>query len=170
MHLRAALLTGPIQGKKKGKVVVKETYYEDEDEFGFMAKDIGSEDKVTQGEWIVDSGALSHTCNDKNLLTNLVAIPTRRISMANGQIVEAKESGTVIFTTMVAGTCNQIPVKGVLYVPGMHTNLLSVGGIFNKGDQVEYMEHGKLLTIKKGQEVMLTTFKVNNLYVLNKQP
>ena len=72
----------------------------------------------TVGTYIVDSGASHHMVNDPSLLTNMINIPNVDIKVGNGQLLKCLSSGTLTLGPFVQ--------HGVLLVPGLRANLISV--------------------------------------------
>jgi hypothetical protein len=72
----------------------------------------------------MDSGASSHVTGYKSLLTNIHTSPIPSIRTAGGQIVPVEGQGTISTTTQFGKIKS---VHNILYVPGVKTNLLSVG-------------------------------------------
>ena len=68
--------------------------------------------------FIVDSGASHHMVADKKLLTSLQSIPTKQV-VIDGSRLECKQQRDLQFGKLL--------LHGVLVVPGLDCNLISVG-------------------------------------------
>lgn len=94
-----------------------------------MTSDLGSKGKAS--DWLVDTGATSHMCHNRDMMSDLTPIPIRRITVATGEVLEAKESGRVTVVSQSGG--KSVVRTGVLLIPAISSNLLSVGQLFRKG-------------------------------------
>jgi hypothetical protein len=83
--------------------------------------------------WFLDSGASSHVTGHKPLLTNIHTSSIPSIRTAGGQIMPVEGQGTISTTTQ-SGKIKS--VHNILYVPGVKTNLLSVGKLTDLGYKV----------------------------------
>ena len=116
--------------------------------------------------WIIDSGATSHMCNDKMLITNLVK-QDRDVILGDGHLVKAKGSGTVTLevdrSDNVEKTCT---LREVLYVPDLSHNLLSVCKATKAGKTVKFSDAGCEIVDKK-QRLIATGSRKGSLYFLD---
>src|SRR5947209_5376171 len=86
----------------------------EEVEMSFMVKHYSSE---TQGEWILDTGAMGYMCADPGSFESLKRLPNpKKITMANGSEEDAYGEGTIIINPSMT-------LEGVLYIPGLAVNL-----------------------------------------------
>ena len=106
-------------------------------------------EEVNTKKFIVDSGASSHLCGQRNWFDNLEDIEELSIAGVGGNL-KAVGRGNIKMRT------NGIPIniEGVLYVPGLQYNLLSVGRIVEKGYEVKF---GKEAAIVAEAEIKLTS-------------
>jgi hypothetical protein len=86
--------------------------------------------------WILDSGATHHVTGNPQLVHNL-----QKVSQAGGMTAVGGETHKVasqgdILVKFHDGEIKHI--KSVLYVPGIHRNLLSVGRIADQGYSIEF--------------------------------
>ena len=70
-------------------------------------------------DWIIDSGASHHVTGIYSCLDNVERIPEWSVRLPDGRRVSATLSGSVRLSS-------SITLSNVLYVPGLHCNLLSV--------------------------------------------
>ena len=82
-------------------------------------------------QWFLDSGASSHVTGNSSLLFDKSHSSTSTIRTAAGQILPVVHKGNVNFSDKSVKT-----VRDVLYVPGVKTNLLSVGRFTDLGHTV----------------------------------
>ena len=81
---------------------------------------------LSSTSWIVDSGASAHLCNSTEWFTSLSPCKRQRICVANKQTLTATHSGTVKFSVKAMDKYVTVSFSGVLFVPGIKVNLLSV--------------------------------------------
>lgn len=110
--------------------------------------------------WIIDSGASRHMTSNRGLfkaLTSRVVL----ITIANGAEIMAEGFGTAVIGTRKGCTVMQ----DMLYVPAIHTNLLSIHALRRKGITVKFGLDKVLFRIK--EKVIATGSIDRNCYVFN---
>jgi hypothetical protein len=104
--------------------------------------------------WIMDSGCSRHMTFDEKSFVNYVPldrpIPVR---LANGLEIQAIAEGTAAFDIVVRGEKRRIQLHGVLHVPGLAGNLISVSGLQDRGIMTRTTSSGKMLLELKGQVI-----------------
>ena len=124
---------------------------------------------VTAGHdsWVIDSGATSHMCNNKNLFVELNPIPNaQEVTLGDGHKVEATAVGTVQLETLLPdGQMENCQVIHVLYVPQLSCNLLSVSKAIQTNNEVAFTKHGCEIRNNKNKIIAMGT-KVGGLYQL----
>lgn len=76
--------------------------------------------------WLIDSAATTHMCNDRTLFSNMKSVPTNTIVFGGGQSTKANEAGDIEALVKLDGTEFTTTIRNVLYVPGLKRNLLSM--------------------------------------------
>ena len=73
---------------------------------------------TSRGNWIVDSGATCHMCNDKKLFTELSSLRRpQEITLGDGHVLEATAEGMVTLETLLPDRNSQkCNLKNVLYI------------------------------------------------------
>ena len=93
-------------------------------------------------EFVIDSGASDHMVRNAEWLDNRKDIGPRPILLGNGKTVLTKESGTLVFNTVIRDNGESHVYKlcreGVLVVPALHTNLLSCPTLCRDNFQVQF--------------------------------
>ncbi|KAF9695884.1 hypothetical protein EKO04_006260 [Ascochyta lentis] len=86
-------------------------------------------------EWIMDSGASMHLCNNKKWFTEFADLPTKTVQVANTKAnLDITGGGTVTLDVQTKeGKWNQVTLSNVLYAPDAMCNLLSISQLTNKG-------------------------------------
>lgn len=117
-------------------------------------------------EWIIDSGASSHMSNRKDWYDSISSHITP-ISVANSEQLLSPGKGNV--NIPVSDCVNKI--SGVLYVPGLATNLLSVSKLTEKGFDVLFTSKGASIFQSGGcqvtKPVIATGSRHNGMYRLD---
>lgn len=83
--------------------------------------------------WFLDSGASSHVTGSSDFLSEVSPSSITSIRTAAGQILPVAHKGTVKFKD-----CEVKSVHDILYVPGVKTNLLSVGRFADLGHTIVF--------------------------------
>ena len=94
----------------------------------------------SRSDWIVDSGATSHMCNDQTMFTELRQLGSDdKVMLGDGSTLQATEEGTVDVDMVLSdGTRRGCALKKVLYVPGLAYNLVSVSKAADAGKTVHF--------------------------------
>ena len=110
-------------------------------------------------DWVLDSGATSHFCANKDLFLDLkpCSVP---IAWGKAKKLIAKARGTV--RTSFRG--KKIRLENVLYLPQLGVNLLSTSRLVKKGYKVEL---GKSVFIRKGNFLLVQGQYRNNLVIIS---
>lgn len=118
--------------------------------------------------WCLDSGASSHVCKDIADFSNVAKIGNEKLNLANDMTTEIVAKGTVNFKSEVFGETKNIFLNDALHVPDLRTNLLSVGKITDRGNEVLFKKDIALIIGKDGN-VKLTANRVGELYYVPEQ-
>ena len=92
----------------------------------------------SRNDWIVDSGATSHMCNDRDLFTELYQLgPSEKVTLGDGNSLDVAGEGTVYMDMVLSdGGRRRCALKKVLYVPKLAYNLISVSRAAQSGKSV----------------------------------
>lgn len=110
-------------------------------------------------DWYVDSGASVHLTANKQWLVNTRNPDLSQITVANRSKIDVECAGDVQIKTRTNRE-HRILLKGVQYVPGLTTNLLSVCQLINNGNRVCFGENG--CKIYNPENVLVATASLNN--------
>ena len=81
----------------------------------------------SKNDWIVDSGATSHMCNDRNMFTEYEQLSSNdKVTLGDGSTLEVAGEGTVDVDMLLNNGTRRCALKKVLYVPKLAYNLVSV--------------------------------------------
>ena len=121
--------------------------------------------------WLIDSGASSHMCCDRDMFDTFEYMKPVEIVVGNDQKMKAFGRGTVRMMNKVEQDGKTVELRGilreVLYVPQLPTNLFSVSKAATRGLTVTF--DGKACTIKRSSGDRATValgVKEHNLYKL----
>jgi transposase InsO family protein len=117
-------------------------------------------------EWIVDSGASSHMCNDRTIFHDLEEC-NQQVQTAGNAKATAEGAGIVSLTVHERGKSKMITLRDVLYVPTLRSNLISVGKLMQSGAVVDFSKKG--CSVRKGKRTAFTAqFQPDRqLYILH---
>jgi len=114
--------------------------------------------EMGKADWIIDSGALRHLTARRELLEDYISIIPTSITIGNGKEINAIGEGNINLQT----PCGIISLSGVLYVPDIGSNLISVASIVDQGFQVEFTRSG--CTVSKQNTVTVIGKREGNIY------
>eukprot|EP00963_Diacronema_lutheri_P012972 scaffold2152_cov336-Pavlova_lutheri.AAC.3 len=108
--------------------------------------------------WIVDSGVTAHVCAQREAFTSVTQeVSPQSILVGNGEVVLAKETGTVALG-------GNVELRNVLYCPELKVNLISVRKLMERGCNV-YFENGEC-AVWRGKQKILSAVQKSGLYVI----
>jgi len=120
---------------------------------------------LSSAGWYIDSGATSHMTNDRNFFTEFHETKNATVTVANGQQMIAEGVGDGFLHCQVSDKTHMIPVKDVLYVPTLNSNLLSVKKLTKQGNVVKFK--GDNCSILKANKTYAEGKITDDLYELN---
>ncbi len=132
-----------------------------ESELAFIA----SNDSRSMNAWYIDSGATSHMTNSQQFFTSFDESKEEKISLANGQPMFSAGIGDGYIRCQVGDKTSKIPVKNVLFVPSLESNLLSVKQLTKQGNTVIFKEES--CTITRSNAVIAEAKIKGDLYQLD---
>jgi len=125
--------------KSKRKETVMNVVTEDRDEVCFTIRTNTDELK---SKWVSDSGASSHMCNNLNWFGKVRLYDTPKLcQVGNGMKLEIKGIGFVRVASKLGSETCSVTLDDVLWVPGLSTNLLSVGASAERGLETSYSKN-----------------------------
>ena len=118
-------------------------------------------------DWIVDSGATCHVCNDQQLFSELRTLKTaQQVTLGDGHILQATAEGTVNLETLLPdGNSRKCKLENVLLVPKLSYSLLSVSKASKAGKTAKFDNTGCEIINKEGKVIAFAN-RVGNLYCL----
>lgn len=133
-------------------------------DFVFIAKE--EEEKDNSMCWFLDSGSSEHLATKKTNLINMrnLASPINIRVAKSGQTLTATEVGDLKVHLRVTGKVRRILISGILSVPGLECNLLSVRKLEMNGFTVIF-EKGKGI-IRNANTIIAIAYRTSKLYKL----
>lgn len=117
-------------------------------------------------DWYIDSGASVHLTANEEWLSNVSRDhKIKEIVVANKNKVPVLCTGDVRITTKTRACEFDITVEGVLCVPKLTTNLLSVSQLISKGNRVSFSNNGCQIFNQRGV-LVATASLLNGVYKL----
>lgn len=117
-------------------------------------------DGNVENVWYLDSGASRHMTGNKNLFSSLVEADDGQVTIGDAKSYKIQGVGEISFKTK-AGKVEKM--SEVLYVPGIRSNLLSVGHLLKKGFDFRFV--GDQCSMKKNdQQVANIVMGSNKLF------
>ena len=121
-------------------------------------------------DWLADSGATSNMTHSSAELYNIVPILGQRVTVGNGNYLDILCRGTLDFLNKAG---RRVTLSDVLYVPGLHVNLVSIGKLQQRGLTTTFQgsssssknEHAYIKN-KKGRRLLSATL-VDSLYKMD---
>ena len=118
--------------------------------------------------WIIDSGATCHMCNDKMLFSNLESLDKpQEVSLGDGHVSKATAQGVVFLEMKLpGGKTRNCKLIDVLYVPKLSYSLLSVSKATESGKTTKFDETGCQI-LGKNSKIIAAATRVGSLYYLD---
>ena len=121
----------------------------------------------SEREWLVDSGATSHMCNNRSLFKQVRDLDSAEtITLGDGRNLEVKSVGTVELEVLLPdGSSRSCSLQRVLYVPELAYNLVSVSRATEARKCATFSKKGCEFSNEYGQITAFAT-KQGSLYHL----
>jgi len=156
---------GPHQKKNKSASAAAAT-----DDYAFLTSTLSDSATVAavpikKCGAIVDSGASSHFCPDRNRFTVFTLIPLKPVKIANGQSIFATGKGDMVIELPKGNECSNITLKDTLYVPDIALTLISTTHIVKAGFAINMEEDWcEIQSPKPARKLVTRIPEVNGLY------
>ena len=154
--------------KKRGSYQKAKSAVSNEENSSLSSDDVAFKatvGKLSSEGWYIDSGATSHMTNDRSFFTEFRETKNEKVTVANGEHMMSEGVGDGFLDCVVSDEKFKIPVKDVLYVPTLDTNLLSVKKLTRQGNIVKF--EGDNCSILKGNKTYAEGKITDDLYQLN---
>ena len=125
-----------------------------------------SGDRHLCAEFVGDSGATDHFCNDPDVFESLLPF-TKRIRMANGESVEAEGKGTVLVRCFDGRDWIKREMLDVLYVPTLKYNLFSLTKTLDRG--YHFVSTAQECKVMDGERVVVMGERRSDCFIMKMQ-
>ena len=123
--------------QKVNKAGVRQGEYSssDSESVGLMVSHVLSATTNRMSNWIVDSGATCHMCNDPEMFNDFCPLKQPlEVALGDGHVLKATGRGTVsVKTKLPRGKTRKCKLHDVLCVPALSYNLLSMSKVTEAG-------------------------------------
>lgn len=145
---------------------------------GHMSKNCPNKEKVETSntcfqtsenvseKWCLDSGATSHLCSDIKRFNDVNKKRIGKLNLANGDTIQISGIGKIEFEAENGKNVTNLTLTNVLHAPALHTNLISVSKITDKGNTVLFTRNEAIISNHE-DEVVLIAKRVDDLYVVS---
>lgn len=116
-------------------------------------------------DWYIDSGASVHLTANENWIVDPCYKLKDEITVANNTKLQVLCSGDVNIVTKTDECEFEVPIKGVLCVPALTTNLLSVNQLLKNGNKVIFTESDCSI-YNMNNDLVAVALVVNGVYKL----
>ena len=118
-------------------------------------------------DWVIDSGATSHMCNDRSNFTEYEQLRSDdKVTLGDGSTLKVAGEGTVDLDMLLDdGTRRSCALKKVLYVPKLAYNLVSVPRAGDAGKTVHFDDSSCEFRNEKDEVIAIGT-REGSLYYL----
>lgn len=116
-------------------------------------------------EFIIDSGATSHMCNDKQLFSFIKESQIKRALLPNSQLMKVEGIGSVRIKTKLGYSHENICLENVLLVPELKGNLISCNAVTENKHSVLLKGNKAIITNNRGKRLIMAE-KRNGLYIV----
>lgn len=117
-------------------------------------------------DWLIDSGASYHMTPRSDWIKDKYKHSISEITVANDMKLNVTSAGKVVMKIEHSDSSDFLPINGVLHVPDLSANLLSVSQIVSKGFTVNFDVNGCRILDADGN-VVATGDHNNNMFKLN---
>ncbi|KAG7197002.1 hypothetical protein KM043_017538 [Ampulex compressa] len=120
--------------------------------------------------WCLDSGCMSHLCNDRGRFTQFSDTGNTKLNLANCTSAEIKGKGTVRLETLVGDTGRGILLENTMHVPDLRSNLMSVARITDTDCIVTFDKDHAEVRKRGSRDIILIADRFGDLYYIRESP
>lgn len=151
------------RNKPKKEQKVKQVRDNDSMSFTFMVRQ--KTDVNRSRSWLIDSGATSHMCSDRGAFLRMQSCSRLSVIVADGTENRVEGVGDCFLECINdSGEVVQLTLTGVLYVPSLDGNMISVSKLASKGVRSEFDGSGCKLVY--GKVVVAVGDRKSDMYLL----
>jgi len=117
-------------------------------------------------QWIIDSGATSHMCSDRDAFVAYERITPRDVVLGNGSTIDAVGVGKVQLCVRTDVGAHTITLCDVLHVPLLEKNLVSVARVTHSGLCANFIGTA-CSVVDRDNHTVLTATRTGDVYVVD---
>ncbi|XP_047181944.1 uncharacterized protein LOC124848335, partial [Vigna umbellata] len=111
--------------------------------------------------WYLDSGCSTHMTGRKDWFVKIQGVEHGKIRFADNSSLEAEGSGRVVLRGVDG---REVVIEEVMYVPGLKTNLLSLGQLLQKKYMMKMEDNCLSIFNQNGKVVVQTQLSQNRTF------
>ncbi|UYV77314.1 hypothetical protein LAZ67_15000474 [Cordylochernes scorpioides] len=133
-----------------------------------MVASLGIEclNKLDANEWCLDSGATAHMCSTKKSFTYFEDTAPVKITLADGQFIEAIGKGNVKLECQTNTGTVTLSLEDVLFVPRLNGNLFTISKCTSKFNVVNF-KYRKAEIVNMRTKICIQAYEKKGLYMLS---
>src|SRR5579871_4087165 len=129
----------------------------------FSIYSVGDHTRRNIYNWYLDSEATDHfAINKDNFTTYRILNPPRKVIVGNKDAVSGIRIGTIYLNLLIEDKIKELILEDVVYTLDIDYNLLSAGGIIDKGFEIRMKENSTI--ILKEDKIIATTVRERRLF------
>ena len=140
------------------KLMMHEVVYLNEQK---VKPSIFASEQDTTNVWYLDNGASNHMSGNRMFFTALDERITGKVRFGDDSRIDIKGRGSIRF---IFGDGEKKMLKDVYYIPGLRSNIISLGQATEAGCEVRMKDKELYLLDRLGHVMVKTTRSVNRLY------
>ncbi|MGH7240582.1 MAG: reverse transcriptase domain-containing protein, partial [Candidatus Saccharimonadales bacterium] len=121
-------------------------------------------------EWLIDSGASGHYCNNRAWFQTIRDIPPKSVTLGDNRVIHATAIGKIPISLRVGNRVINGMINEVFFVPDIGVNLLSVPKLVQAGLHVIFEDTHCTISNKAGKILGRAWRGAGHLYRLSLQP
>lgn len=136
---------------------------EESSENGFLLMAYHEAKADDDSVWYLDTGASNHMSGQKHLFVGMKEVENGHVSFGDASRIQVKGRGKIRFSY----DKKECEFDNVYYVPGLRSNIMSMGQLMEKGYSVFMKDRILELKDKEGKSVACVEMTSNRMYKLN---
>lgn len=171
---------GPTTYENHGKYINNKGNYnkranyasvKEKDAVNFQVFNTNVYPELSRNKWIIDSGCTSHMTNDQRNFVTFKTVNGKVYLAGRKNILKSKGRGSIrVRVQNDKNQVKQVVLHDVVYVPCLRNNLLSVMKLIDRGLNVNFTDHGVIVSKKDSSEIIVTGERIKNHFIVDLIP